>query len=70
MSKPAFTRDGILTSQERLDSARKCLRNIEEHLDELTDRERSFVADMVEKSEKYGVSERQLAFLRDINEKY
>lgn len=70
MASFAFNRDSILTPEERLKAARKCLVNLEPHLDAMGEREAQFVSDMLEKIDKWGVSERQLAYLRDLNDKY
>lgn len=69
MTKTAFDRDGILSNDERLTSARKCLglRAGREH--EMNDWEQEFVSDMGEKVANGWCSERQLAKLRDIVEK-
>ncbi len=70
MSKFAFDRDNILTPEERLKAARKCLVNLEPQLEAMGEREAQFVSDMAEKIDRFGCSERQLAYLRDLVEKY
>jgi len=66
MSRTAFARDNILTPQERVTAARKCLNIIEDNVESLGHTEKKFVEDMQEKIDRYGVSERQLAWLREI----
>ena len=70
MSKFAFNRDNILSPTERVTSARKCLTNLEPHIEAMGQTEADFVQRMLENIDRYGVSERQLAWLRDLNEKY
>lgn len=70
MTKTAFTRDNILTPQDRLDSARKCLALLEPETGGMGDKEAAFVEDMQNKIDQFGVSERQLAWLRDLVTKY
>lgn len=72
MARTAFDRDGILSPDERVTSAQKCL-DLLENADtggmKLT--ESSFVADMRNRLRNFGsVSERQLAWLRDLVSKY
>jgi hypothetical protein len=69
MSKFAFDRSGILTPQERVDAARKCLGILEDNVESLGQTERQFVERMMENLDRYGISERQLAWRRDISEK-
>lgn len=70
MTKPAFNRDGILSSAERVSSARKCLDLLSPEVDNMGDREAQFVNEMLEKIDRWGVTERQLAWLRDLTGKY
>jgi hypothetical protein len=72
MTKTAFDRDGILTPDDRLTSARKCVSLLEPHALEMNPRDTSFLSSMVLETRKTSgtVSERQLAWLRDLVEKY
>lgn len=70
MTKTAFDRDNILNEDDRLASARKCLRLLLPEVDNMGEKEASFVTSMEEKIDSYGVSERQLAWLRDLVGKY
>lgn len=73
MTKTAFNRDGVLTSEERAASARKCV-NLLGAVDPHSMREKdwTFFCDQLAESKKfqYAPSERQLAWLRDLVEKY
>ena len=70
MSKLAFNRDNVLSPQDRIDSARKCLGLLSPLTEGMGEREAQFVGEMEEKIGRWGVSERQLAWLRDLVEKY
>lgn len=70
MTKPTFNRDGILTDDERLRSARKCLALLVSETSSMGERESEFVEEMSEKLERWGCSERQLMWLRDLTGKY
>ena len=74
MSKYAFERSNILTPQERVEAARKCLRLIGEdaNLDKMKTRDYEFYNDQTARAKRitYRVSEGQLAWLRDIVAKY
>lgn len=70
MTKTAFNRDGILDSNERLTSARKCLGLLVPLTDGMGEKEAAFIEDMENKIDHFGVSERQLAWLRDLVSKY
>ena len=70
MSKPAFQRDNILSGDERLASARKCLDLLAPEVEGMGEKEAAFVEDMQNKIDRWGVSERQLAWLRDLVSKY
>lgn len=70
MTRTAFERDGILSAEERLNSANKCLSLLAEHVDGMGEKEAAFVEDMQNKIDQFGVSERQLAWLRDLTSKY
>jgi hypothetical protein len=70
MSKFAFERDNVLTFEERQVAARKCVNILRESVNAMTQKEADFVDDMTGKVEVYGASERQLAWLRDLVEKY
>lgn len=67
MTKTAFNRDDVLSAAERNRSATKCLSLLEGNEAKMTDRERDFVENMGAREE---FSERQLAWLRDLVEKY
>lgn len=70
MTKTAFERDNILSPEDRMASARKCLNLLGEHVDGMGDKEGAFVEDMQNKIDHFGVTERQLAWLRDLVSKY
>jgi len=70
MTKPAFERDNILTPDDRLASARKCLALLEPEAGSMGDMESEFVESIQNRIDHYGVSERQLAWLRDLVSKY
>lgn len=70
MTRTAFNRDGILTPEERITSARKCLGLLLSETDSMGEKEAGFVTEMSEKIDQWGVSERQLAWLRDLVSKY
>ena len=65
-----FQRDNVLTADERNASARKCLMLLEGYHERMTTKELSFVEDMPEKIERWGCSEPQLQWLRDLVSKY
>lgn len=70
MTQTAFNRDNILSPDDRLASARKCLALLAPETDNMGEKESAFVEDMESKIGNYGVSERQLAWLRDLVSKY
>lgn len=70
MTKFAFDRDNILTHEERQVSAHKCVKLLQPVVNAMTTKEADFVDDMIGRVEAYGASERQLAWLRDLVEKY
>lgn len=70
MTQTAFNRDGILTHEERQTSARKCVALLKDNVNAMNQKEADFVDDMIGKVEAYGATERQLAWLRDLVEKY
>ena len=70
MTKTSFNRDGILTNDERVASARKCLSLLDGETLRMTDREREFVESMENNIVGDFVSERQLAWLRDLVSRY
>jgi hypothetical protein len=70
MTQTAFNRDNVLTPDDRLASARKCLDLLASETDSMGEKESAFVDDMQNKIDQYGVSERQLAWLRDLVSKY
>lgn len=70
MTKAAFDRDNVLDPTERKASAQKCLNLLLPEVDSMGQRESEFVVEMSEKIDHWGVSERQLAWLRDLVSKY
>lgn len=70
MTRSAFNRDNILTPEERIASARKCLALLTPEVMSMGEREADFVNEMQDKILQWGVTERQLAWLRDLVEKY
>lgn len=72
MAKAAFERDGILTGDERVGAAKKCLDLLSPYTEEMRDREREFVEDRADWIDRpnCSISERQLAWLRDLVQKY
>jgi len=70
MTKPAFNRDGILSPAERVASARKCLDLLLPEIESMGDIEAQFVTEMGNKINRWGVTERQLMWLRDLCSKY
>lgn len=70
MTKPAFDRDNVLSPEDRIASARKCLSLLAPEVSGLGQKEAEFVEDMELKIDAFGVSERQLAWLRDLVSKY
>lgn len=70
MTQTAFSRDNVLSPDERVASARKCLQLLAPETGDMTDKEVTFVSDMMNKIDAYGCSERQLSWLRDLVEKY
>lgn len=66
----AFQRDNVLSLDERNVSARKCLALLEDYTERMNAKELSFVEDMPDKIERWGCSEPQLQWLRDLVSKY
>jgi hypothetical protein len=65
-----FQRDNVLTDDERSASARKCLALLEDCTGRMNTKELGFVEDMPEKIERWGCTEPQLQWLRDLVSKY
>ncbi len=65
-----FQRDNVLSLDERNVSARKCLVLLEDVAERLNAKELGFVEDMPEKIQRWGCSEPQLQWLRDLVSKY
>jgi len=65
-----FQRDNVLTGDERNRSARKCLSLLEDYTGRMNAKELGFVEDMPEKIERWGCTEPQLQWLRDLVSKY
>jgi len=70
MAQTAFNRDNVLSPEDRIASARKCLDLLMPEVDGMGEREAQFVSEMQDKIDRWGVSERQLAWLRDLVGKY
>lgn len=70
MTKYAFERSNILSSDERVEAARKCLKIIgdDADFDKMPIRDFEFYSDQVARSKRvtYALSENALAWLRDI----
>lgn len=67
---PYHQRDNVLTDDERNRSARKCLALLDDCMERLSAKELSFVEEMPDKIERWGCSEPQLQWLRDLVSKY
>ena len=65
-----FQRDNVLTDDECNRSARKCLSLLEDCTERMNARELGFVEDMPDKIERWGCTEPQLQWLRDLVSKY
>lgn len=65
-----FQRDNVLNADERNASARKCLSLLEDHTERMTAKELGFVEEMPDKMERWGCTEPQLQWLRDLVSKY
>jgi len=65
-----FQRDNVLTADERNASARKCLALLEDCTQQMNAKELSFVEEMPDKIERWGCTEPQLQWLRDLVAKY
>jgi hypothetical protein len=65
-----FQRDNVLSADERNASARKCLALLEDCTERMNAKELGFVEDMPEKIERWGCTEPQLQWLRDLVSKY
>jgi hypothetical protein len=70
MTKTAFDRDNVLNDDERIASARKCIKLLLPELDRMNNAEQQFVDDMDSVLDQGRPTERQLAWLRDLVEKY
>ena len=72
MTRTAFERDGILSPEDRLASARKCVALLVVHVNEMTHGEAEFFRNQSAECRRIKgyVSERQLAWLRDLVSKY
>ncbi len=72
MARIAFDRDGILSPEDRLVSARKCVSLLESHAHEMSPGETSFLSSITLEVRKIKgvISERQLAWIRDLVSKY
>lgn len=65
-----FYRDNVLNEDERNKSARKCLALLEDCTARMNSKELGFVEDMPEKIDRWGCTEPQLQWLRDLVSKY
>lgn len=65
-----FHRDNILSLDERNASARKCLLLLEDCTEKMNAKELGFVEEMPDKIERWGCTEPQLQWLRDLVSKY
>jgi hypothetical protein len=65
-----FQRDNILNLDERNASARKCLTLLKDYTDRMNAKELGFVEEMPDKIERWGCTEPQLQWLRDLVSKY
>jgi hypothetical protein len=63
-------RDNVLDLDERNASARKCLTLLEDYTDRMNAKELGFVEEMPDKIERWGCTEPQLQWLRDLVSKY
>jgi len=72
MSKAVFERGGILSGDERVSAAKKCLELLSPYTEQMRSNERNFVEDRADWIDRpnCSISERQLAWLRDLVEKY
>jgi len=70
MTKTSFNRDNVLSPEERVQSAVKCLSLLSDETERMTEKEADFVNDMEIKIDHFGCTERQLAWLRDLVSKY
>lgn len=65
-----FQRDNVLSENERNASARKCLSLLEDATSQMNAKELGFVEDMPDKIDRWGCTEPQLQWLRDLVSKY
>lgn len=74
MAKTQFNRDGILDSPERSEAGRKCLQILADvDTDKMSEKNREFYLGQDAAADRFTnwcPSERQLAYLRDLVEKY
>lgn len=63
-------RDNVLSLDERNTSARKCLVLLADCTEKLNAKELGFIEEMPDKIERWGCSEPQLQWLRDLVSKY
>jgi len=61
-----FQCDSILTADERNASARKCLALLEDYTERMNAKELGFVEEIPDKIERWGCTEPQLQWLRDL----
>jgi hypothetical protein len=65
-----FQRDNVLTADERNASAQKCLTLLEDCTERMNAKELGFVEEMLDKIERWGCTEPQLQWLRDLVSRY
>lgn len=65
-----FQRDNVLSLDERNASARKCLSLLKDFTERMSARELGFIEEMPDKIERWGCTEPQLQWLRDLVSKY
>lgn len=70
MSKFQHTRDNVLDADERNRSAWKCLALLEDCTQQMNAKELAFVEEMPDKVARWGCTEPQLQWLRDLVSKY
>lgn len=63
-------RDNVLSADERNASARKCLVLLSDCTEKLNGKELDFIEEMPDKIERWGCTEPQLQWLRDLVSKY
>lgn len=70
MAKPAFNYDNTLDEFERYVQVEKCIKNLAPHIDRMNEKEAAFVEKMTNTLRIFIPSMNQIAWLRDLCEKY